>query len=298
MFWNILRHRLFHHSLCLRKKCLQPHHHGLHLCQSPLRRRRFNNLLHLTLMCNLSFHRQRLQQMMIPCRFLRLMIHHHGSIRNQRHRGFPPSTIHEDGPPPVLSFDETPFVTAPVPETPTIPSVAKRWRSRALHPVPETPTIPSVAKRWRSGRESCIERWRSDTLHPETLVPTITPPQLRWRAGVLRPMRPFRRLRDTQSDPSERVKRSRLAPAQVMSTALAKHCDCSLGFDERGPVFDGTQDWRHSIFLTGLAARKEVYFASESQENQRLLHAVMESEWKKWEEHKATLPLTQVNCAC
>ena len=41
-------------------------------------------------------------------------------------------------------------MTAPVPETPTIPSVAKRWRSGALHPVPETPTIPSVAKRWRT----------------------------------------------------------------------------------------------------------------------------------------------------
>ena len=188
----------------------------------------------------------------------------------------PSSTIHEDVSPPVPSFDETPFVTAPVPETPTIPSVAKRCRSGALHL--ENP----VSK-----------RWRSDALHPETLVPTTKSPQLRWRAGVLRALRPFRRLRDTQSDPLERVKRSRLAPAQVMSTALAKHCDWSLGFDERGPVFDGTQDSRHSVFLTGRAARKEVYFASESPENQRLLLAAMESEWKKWEEHKATLPLTQ-----
>ena len=185
----------------------------------------------------------------------------------------------------------------PVPETPTIPSVAKRWRSGALHPVPETPTIPSVAKRWRSGtlhlENPVSKRWRSDTLHPETPVPTTTPPQLRWRAGVLRALRPFRRLRDTQPDPSESVKRSRLAPAQVMSTALAKHCDWSPGFDERGPVFDGTQVWRHSVFLSGRAARKEVYFASESPENQRLLLAAMEREWKKWEEHKATLPLTQ-----
>ena len=143
----------------------------------------------------------------------------------------PSSTIHEDVPPPVPSFDETPFVTAPVPETPTIPPVAKRWRSGTL--LLENP----VSK-----------RWRSDTLHPETPVPTTASPQLRWRAGVLRGLRPFRRLRDTQSDPSERVKRSLLAPAQVMSTALAKHCDWSLGFDERGRVFDGTQDWRHSIF--------------------------------------------------
>ena len=72
MFWNILRHRLFHHLLCLRKMCLQPHHHGLHLCQSPVKRRRCNNLSHLTLMCNPSFHRQRPQQMMIPCHFLTL----------------------------------------------------------------------------------------------------------------------------------------------------------------------------------------------------------------------------------
>ena len=78
-----------------------------------------------------------------------------------------------------------------------------------------------------------------------------------------------------------------------MSTALAKHCDWSLGFDERGPVFDETQDWRHSTFLTGRAARKGVYFASESPENQRFLLAAMAREWKKWREHKATLPLMQ-----
>ena len=48
-----------------------------------------------------------------------------------------------------------------------------------------------------------------------------------------------------------------------MSTAVAKHCDWSLGFDEKGPVFDGAQDWRHSVFLTRRAERKEVYFASE-----------------------------------
>ena len=73
-----------------------------------------------------------------------------------------------------------------------------------------------------------------------------------------------------------------------MSTAWAKHCDWSLGFDEKSPVFDGTLDWRHSFFLTGRAARKEIYFASESPENQRLLLAATEREWKKWEEHKAT----------
>ena len=164
----------------------------------------------------------------------------------------PSSTIHEDVSPPAFSFDETPFVTAPGPETSTIPSVAKRWRSGTLHL--ENP----VSK-----------RWRSDTLHPETPVPTTTHPQLRWRAGVLRALRPFRKLRDANDLDWLRLR--------------------SLGFDERGSVSKET----HSIFLTGRAARKEVYFASESPENQRLLPAAMEREWKKWEEHKATLPLTQ-----
>ena len=91
----------------------------------------------------------------------------------------------------------------------------------------ETPTIPCVAKCWRSGtlhlENPVSKRWRSDTLHPETPVPTTTPPQLRWRAGVLRALRPLRSLRDKQTDPSEaRVKRPWLAPAQIMSTALEK----------------------------------------------------------------------------
>ena len=145
-----------------------------------------------------------------------------------------------------------------------------------------------MAKRWRPGTlhlENLVsKRWRSDPLHPETPVPTTAPPQLRWRAGVLRALRPFRRLRGKQPDPSEvSVKRPRLAPAQVMSTALAKSCDWSLGIDGRGSVFDEiNKDWRHSIFLTGRAARKETYFASESTENQRLLLAAMARDWKKW----------------
>ena len=201
-----------------------------------------------------------------------------------------PSSIHEDVLPPVPSFDVTPFVRAPVPETPTIPSMAKRWRSGTLHPVPETPTINYVAKRWRSGtlhlENPVSKRWRSDTLHPETPVPTTTPLQLRVLCVHFEDS-------ETQSDPSERVKRSRLAPAQVMTTTVAKHGDWSLDFDERGPVFDGAEDWSHSVFLTGRAGRKEVYFASESPENHRLLLAAIEREWKKWKEHKATLPFTQ-----
>ena len=46
----------------------------------------------------------------------------------------PPSTTHEDVLLPTPSFDETPLLkTAPMPETLTIPSVAKRWRSGTLH---------------------------------------------------------------------------------------------------------------------------------------------------------------------
>ena len=57
-----------------------------------------------------------------------------------------------------------------------------------------------------------------------------------------------------------------------MSTVLEKGCDWALGFDGRGSVLDEiNKDWHHSIFLTERAARKEVYFASESPENQRLL---------------------------
>ena len=73
----------------------------------------------------------------------------------------PPSTSHEDILPPVPSFDETPpLKTAPAPETPNIPSVAKHWRSGTLH------------------LENFVsKRWRSDTLHPETPIPTTAPPQ-------------------------------------------------------------------------------------------------------------------------
>ena len=89
------------------------------------------------------------------------------------------------------------------------------------------PTVPSVSKRWRSGtlhlEIPVSERWRSDTLHPETPVPTTATPQLRWRAGVLNALRPFRRLRGKQPEPSEvTVKRPRLDPAQAMLTAFVE----------------------------------------------------------------------------
>ena len=157
----------------------------------------------------------------------------------------PPSTTHDELLLLVSSFDETPpLKTAQAPETPTTPPVAKRWRSGTLHL--ENP----VSK-----------RWRSDTLHPETPVPTTTSPQLRWRAGVLRALRPFRRLRERQPDPSERVKRPRLVPSQKMSAALEKGCDWSLGFDGRGPVFDEiNEDWRHSIFSHRTCGKKRGLF--------------------------------------
>ena len=47
------------------------------------------------------------------------------------------------------------------------------------------------------------------------------------------------------------------------------------------------------FFSQDARQEKKVHFASESPENQRLLLAAMAREWKKWEEHKATLPLTQ-----
>ena len=108
----------------------------------------------------------------------------------------------------------------------------------------------------------------------------------RWRAGVLRALRPFRRLRDKQADPSEViVKRPRLTPAQVMSATLLKSNEWSLGNDERGPSFDQiSKDWRHSNFLTGRATAKEIRSAFESPENQRLLLAAMAREWMEREE--------------
>ena len=86
------------------------------------------------------------------------------------------------------------------------------------------------------------------------------------------------------------VKRPRLAPAQVMTTTLVKSSEWSLGVDEGARLFDEIpEDWRHSVFLTGRATAKEIRFASESPEDPRLLLAAMAREWRKWEEHKATL---------
>ena len=138
----------------------------------------------------------------------------------------PPPTTHDEILPLSLSFNETPPIkTAHAPETPTAPSLSKRWRSGTLHL--ETP----VLKRWRSG-----------TLHPETPVATTASPgtaKRRRRAGVLRALRPCRRLQGKQPDPSEViVKRPRLAPARVMSTTLVKSNERPLGVDEGGPTSD------------------------------------------------------------
>ena len=74
--------------------CCVFHHHGLHLCQSPVKRRRCNNLSHLTLMYNPSFHRQRPQQTMIPCHFLTWRYMTMG-LSGTRNTAFLPSRIHQ-----------------------------------------------------------------------------------------------------------------------------------------------------------------------------------------------------------
>ena len=190
----------------------------------------------------------------------------------------PPSTTHEDIVLLAPSFDETPSLkSAQVPEL------------RRFHLWQRVGDLAHFISR-------ILYRCAGDpiTLHLETPVPTTTPPQLRWRAGVLRALRPFRRLRDKQSYLSERVKRPRLAPAQIMSAALEKGCNWSLGFDGRGPVFDEiNKDWRHPIFLTGRAARKEIYFCFRFSRESAFVAWGMAREWKKREKHKATLPLTQ-----
>ena len=185
----------------------------------------------------------------------------------------PPASTADDDPMPLPHVDDTPPWAYQEPETPWISTEQDTPLT-----IPQQLPLPSIQVS-PSREETNVST--GDSMIPPPPWFDETPQQLRWRAGVLRALRPFRRLRDTQSDPSERVKRSRLGPAQVMSTAVAKHCDWPLDFDERGPVFDGAQDWRHSVFLTGRAARKAVYFASESPENQRLMLAAMEREWKK-----------------
>ena len=157
-------------------------------------------------MCNQSFHRQRLQQMMIPCRFLTLMIHHHGSIRKQKHRGFLPSKIHQRPLHSKCRCHPYRFLrhgrrrTCPLVIQLFRPSLGlvklhsrrqqsmkmfyhRPFRLTRLHLSPDDST---VAKCWRSGTlhlENPVSmRWRSDTFHPETTGSTTTLPQLR-RAG-------------------------------------------------------------------------------------------------------------------
>ena len=47
-----------------------------------------------------------------------------------------------------------------------------------------------------------------------------------------------------------------------------------------------------SVLLTGRAAAKEVRFAQESPANQKKILIAMAREWSKWEEFKATTPLS------
>ena len=65
---------------------------------------------------------------------------------------------------------------------------------------------------------------------------------------------------------------------------LTEEAPCSMKSTRIGATRFFSQDVRQE---------KRFIFASESPENQRLLLAAMAREWKKWEKHKATLPLTQ-----
>ena len=88
-----------------------------------------------------------------------------------------------------------------------------------------------------------------------------TPATRRWRAGFLCALCPI--------SAGSTVNRPRLAPGRVMSTTLGKTNGWSIGADESCPLLNEIpRDWRHSVFLTRRAARKQVYFASESPENQ------------------------------
>ena len=290
------RHRLLN-LLCLRNMCLQPHHPGLHLCQSSMLTLIHNPKLHCQHPTDdapmplhhdddtppwvyQEHHKINHQTFYSKCRRHPYMFLRHGRSRTcplviQLFRRHLVSTkLHHHHQNPMKTFYLRPLRST-------------RLHHSDRHRPQNIPTIPSVAKR-RSGtlhlENPVSKRWRSDTSYPETPVPTTASSQLRWRAGDLRALRPFRRLRGKQRDPSEvSAKRPRLAPAQVISTALTKSCDWSLGVAERShTIGEITKDWSHSIFLTGRAARKEVHFASVSPEKQRLLLGAMAREWKKW----------------
>ena len=231
-----------------------------------------------------------------------------------------PLPAHQDIPSIPLSDETPPVQILRGPDVAINPSLSKRWRSNTLHhgtPVPsrgpETLIPPSLSKRWRSdviqpeipvprrSRSGTLhpenfvsKRWKAGALYPENPVQNTVP--RRWRASVLRALRQM----DSRDIPAKRARLAssqehpRLAPSQVTTTNLSRSNKWSLGADGNGPLFEEIpRNWRHTVFLTGRAARKEVQFASESSENQRLLLAAMACEWKKWKEHKATLPLTQ-----
>ena len=52
-----------------------------------------------------------------------------------------------------------------------------------------------------------------------------------------------------------------------------------------------------SVLLTGRAAAKEVRYAQESPANQKKILTAMAREWSKWEEFKATTPLSSSELA-
>ena len=151
-----------------------------------------------------------------------------------RHRLFSPLVVSSQNvpaatksfSPPLPVTRETPLVQQPVtPHVDVQPEFPPPASSADDDPMPFPHVDDSICGKalaiWHtSSQESCIEALKIRSLHPETPVPTTTSPQLRWRSGVLRALRPFRRLRETQSDPSERVKRSRLAPGNILTGLL------------------------------------------------------------------------------
>ena len=87
----------------------------------------------------------------------------------------------------------------------------------AIADEPDTAEIPVLPNSVYAPVRNPRVRWRSDALEhptPQPVLPPVVssqnvPPATPSWSPPLRALRPFRRLRDTQSDPSERVKRSR-----------------------------------------------------------------------------------------
>ena len=238
-----------------------------------MRRRRLDHLSPLTLIHNPKLHCQHPQLMMLPCHFRTMMIHRHWSIKNQKTLWIP-----SEQDTPERSFHSKcrrhlyRFLRHG--RSRTCPLVMQSFRrhlgstklyhrhqqhmtkfylrhlgsTRLHHSKLHRPQKLRPFRLWQSGDPA---HFISRTLFRSVGDPIRCIPRLLFRPRRLHSfggvqvscvLRPFRRLRGKQPDPSKvSVKRPRLALAQAMSKALAKNCDWSLGVDERGPVFDETR---------------------------------------------------------